>query len=100
MAARTKLTAREAITKVLAQHGGAMKVPEIIKAAVPLTGLAGKTPGQTIYSVLYAEAKKPGSVFKQTGRGEFRLDKAAVAKAEKAASGKQTMKQEEQVASA
>lgn len=86
--AKSKLTARAAIQKVLTDNGGKMKVPDIIKAAVPLTALSGKTPGQTIYSTLYAENKKPGGIFKQTGRGEFRLDKANVAKAEKAAAEK------------
>jgi len=84
MAAR-KLTTREAIQKVLAEDGAKMKVKDIIEAAVPLTALGGKTPGQTIYSVLYGEAKKPTSIFKRTGKGEFRLDKRAVEKAEKVA---------------
>jgi hypothetical protein len=75
-----KLTTRAAIEKVLADNGGKMKVPAIVAAAVPLTALGGKTPGQTIYSVLYAEAKKPNAVFKRTGKGEFRLDKRAVEK--------------------
>ena len=67
---------------MLAENGGKMKmkVKEIIEAAVPLTALAGKTPGQAVYSVLYTEAKRPGSVFKQTGKGEFKLDRKALEK--------------------
>jgi hypothetical protein len=49
-------------------------VPAIIAAAVPLSRLAGKTPGQVIYSVLYSESKKPDGLVIQTGRGEFRLN--------------------------
>ena len=50
-----------------------MKVSEIIEAAVPLTGLSGKTPGQTVYSVLYGEAKKSDGLFERVSRGTFRL---------------------------
>ena len=79
MAKVKKLTAIEAILAVLRESGKPMRVPAIIEAAVPMTNLGGKTPGQTIYSVLYAEAKKADSRVKRTGRGEF---KAAAAKAE------------------
>ncbi len=59
MASKTKkLSASKAIEQVLGASRKPMRVPAIIEAAVPLTGLKGKTPGQTIYSVLYAEAKK------------------------------------------
>lgn len=71
-----KMSARDAIQTVLADAAPkSVKVPDIIKAAVPMTNLGGKTPGQTIYSVLYADAKKPKGVarFKQVGKGEFKL---------------------------
>jgi hypothetical protein len=68
-----KLTAKQAIQKVLADAGKPMSVKEIIEAAVPLTALTGKTPGQTIYSVLYAENKKQHGAFKRVGRGRFKL---------------------------
>jgi hypothetical protein len=53
-----KLTTKQAIEKVLRGGRKPMRVPAIIEAAVPLTALAGKTPGQTIYSVLYAENRR------------------------------------------
>jgi len=53
-----KLTKKQAIRTVLAESGEPMTVAAIIEAAVPLTALGGKTPGQTIYSVLYGEAKR------------------------------------------
>ena len=64
----------------------------------PALAGGGKALGQTIYSVLYAEAKKPDAIFNQTGRGEFRLDKTAVGMAEKAAAEKQAAKPEVQPA--
>jgi hypothetical protein len=67
-----KLSAIEAVVKVLTDSGKPMRVPDIIKEAVPLTNLGGKTPGQTIYSVLYAEAKKKNARVKRVGRGEFK----------------------------
>ena len=70
-----KLTTKAAIERVLAAAEAPMKVREIIEAAVPLTGLSGKTPGQTVYSVLYGEAKKPDGLFERVGRGEFRLSR-------------------------
>ena len=88
------LTTKQAIEKVLADNGGKMRVTEIIAAAVPLTALAGKTPGQQIYSALYSDAKKPGSVFKQTGKGEFRLDRKAVEKRDAALGAKEQAKGE------
>lgn len=94
MAAKKKLTTRAAIEKVLADNGGKMRVPEIIAAAVPLTNLGGKTPGQVVYSALYSDAKKPESVFKQTGRGEFRLDKKAIERRDSAAAENQASKEE------
>ena len=68
-----KLTTKAAIAHVLAEAGRPLRVSEIIEEAVPLTGLSGKTPGQTVYSVLYAEAKKPGGLFERVGKGTFRL---------------------------
>ena len=69
-----KLTTKQAIEKVLAGRQKPMRVPAIIEAAVPLSNLAGKTPGQTVYSVLYSESKKPEGLVVQTGRGEFKLN--------------------------
>lgn len=68
-----KLTTKQAIEHVL-NGKRKMRVPAIIEAAVPLTGLAGKTPGQTVYSVLYSESKKPAGRFVQVGKGEFKLN--------------------------
>jgi HB1, ASXL, restriction endonuclease HTH domain len=77
--ATPKLTAREAIVQVLGSTTKSMKVPAIIAAAVPLTGLSGKTSGQSIYTVLYSASKKPDAPFVQVGRGEFKLAKAPTA---------------------
>jgi HB1, ASXL, restriction endonuclease HTH domain len=68
------MTTKEAIEQVLTGKRKPMRVPTIIEQAVPLTNLTGKTPGQTVNSILYAEAKKDDGIVVQTGRGEFRLD--------------------------
>lgn len=75
--AAAKLTAREAIYKVLHSAGKPMKVPDIIKAGVPMTALSGATPGQTFYSVLYAEAKKPKGIFQRVSKGTFKVRQGA-----------------------
>lgn len=68
------MTTKQAIEQVLAGRRKPMRVPEIIEQGVPLaTSLKGKTPGQTFYSVLYSESKRPGLVV-QAGRGEFKLN--------------------------
>lgn len=88
MAARAPLTAKAAIVKVLTDAGKPMGVPEIIKKAVPLTALAGETPGQTIYSVLYQENKKSDGAFMRTNaKGTFKLNPKAKTSTARAASG-------------
>lgn len=68
------MTALDAILSVLHKRGGKVKVSELFTEALPLaTSLKGKHPKQTMYSVLYAEAKKSPSRVKQTGKGEFQL---------------------------
>lgn len=95
MASKTKLSAIDAAVKVLDNSDGPMQVPAIIKAAVPLTNLGGKTPGQTIYSVLYAEAKKAKGVrrVERVSKGTFKaatVDPAKVEKTKAAAAKKRT----------
>jgi hypothetical protein len=70
-----KLTAMEAIVRVLSDNGSPMKVPDIIKAALPLTALKGQHPGQAIYSAIYSNNKKTGEarMVKQVDRGTFAL---------------------------
>jgi len=69
------MTTKQAIQKVLTGKRKPMRVPQIIEAGVPLArSLTGKTPGQTFYSVLYSESKKPNGLVVQTGRGEFKLN--------------------------
>jgi hypothetical protein len=80
--ASKKLSAREAIASVLGKADGPMAVPKIIEQAIPLTGLKGKTPGQTVYSILYAENKKPAGMFKRVGRGSFVLREQTATKDE------------------
>jgi hypothetical protein len=69
-----KLTTKAAIEKAMKGSRKPMRVPQIIEEAVPLSRLAGKTPGQVVYSVLYGESKKPDGLVVQTGRGEFKLN--------------------------
>lgn len=72
--AKGKLTAIQAIVKVLTDAGKPMKMPEIIKEAVPLTALKGKYPGQTLYSVAYSHVKKADALIEKTAnKGEFKL---------------------------
>jgi hypothetical protein len=79
------MTTKEAIEKVLRSRRKGMRVPQIIEAALPLaTNLKGRTPGQTIYSVLYSESKKSDGLVVQVDRGTFRLN-AKRRKAAKAA---------------
>ena len=68
------MTTKQAIEQVLKGKRNGMRVPAIIEAGVPLSNLSGKTPGQTFYSVLYAESKKDDGLVVQTGRGEFKLN--------------------------
>jgi hypothetical protein len=68
------MSTREAIKTVLTGKRKPMRVPQIIEAAVPLSRLAGKTPGQVVYSLLYSESKKADGLVVQTGRGEFKLN--------------------------
>jgi HB1, ASXL, restriction endonuclease HTH domain len=68
------MTTKQAIEQVLKGRRNGMRVPAIIEAAVPLSNLAGKTPGQTIYSVLYSEAKRPDGLVVQVDRGTFKLN--------------------------
>lgn len=79
MTAPKKLTTKAAIVQVLTGAKKPMRVKDIIEQAVPLTALSGKTPGQTIYSVLYGQAKK--GTFIQTGKGMFKMGKVTPAKA-------------------
>jgi HB1, ASXL, restriction endonuclease HTH domain len=69
-----KLSTKQAIEHVLKGKRNPMRVPEIIKEGVPLTALKGKTPGQTFYSILYAEAKKADGLVVKVGKGMFKLN--------------------------
>jgi hypothetical protein len=69
------LNTKQAIEHVLKGKRNGMRVPAIIAAGLPLaTSLKGKTPGQTCYSVLYAESKKPNGLVVHSGKGEFKLN--------------------------
>jgi hypothetical protein len=68
------MTTKQAIEQVLKGKRNGMRVPAIIEAGVPLSNLKGATPGQTFYSVLYAEAKEPDGLVTQVGRGTFKLN--------------------------
>ena len=60
---------KQAIEHVLKGKRNGMRVPAIIAAGLPLaTSLKGKTPGQTFYSVLYAESKKADGLVVQVAR--------------------------------
>jgi hypothetical protein len=73
MATPSKLSTKAAITQVLSGSKKLMTVTQIADAAIPLTALAGKTPKQTVYSILYAENKKPDGLWQRTDRGTFTL---------------------------
>jgi len=69
------MNTKQAIEQVLTGKSKGMRVPEIIKAGLPLaTGLKGKTPGQTFYSTLYAENKKADGLVTQVSKGTFKLN--------------------------
>jgi hypothetical protein len=76
---KKKLTAIEAVLQVLRDAEEPLRVPAIIELAVPMTNLGGKTPGQTIYSVLYAELKRPEPRVERVGKGTFKAREAAAA---------------------
>jgi hypothetical protein len=66
---------KQPIEAVLKGKRNGMRVPAIIAAGVPLaTSLKGKTPGQTFYSVLYAESKRPDGIVVQVDRGTCKLN--------------------------
>jgi HB1, ASXL, restriction endonuclease HTH domain len=69
-----KVTTKSAIAKVMTGKRKPMTVAEIADAAIPLTDLAGNTPKQTFYSVLYSESKRADGVVVQKGRGQFALN--------------------------
>jgi hypothetical protein len=69
-----KLPTKAAIEAVLTGKRKPMRVPAIIAEAVPISRLAGKTPGQVIYSTLYTESKMADGLVVQTGKGEFKLN--------------------------
>lgn len=69
------MNTKAAIEQVLKGKRNGLRVPAIIEAGVPLaTSLKGKTPGQTFYSVLYAEAKKADGLVVQVSKGTFKLN--------------------------
>jgi HB1, ASXL, restriction endonuclease HTH domain len=69
------LNTKQAIEQVLKGKRNGMRVPAIIAAGAPLaTSLKGKTPGQTIYGVLYSESKKADGLVVQVDRGTFKLN--------------------------
>ena len=69
------MTTKQSIERVLSGRRKPMSVGEIFEQAFPLTtGLKGRTPKQTYYSILYGEAKRPdGLVTKVDGEG-FKLN--------------------------
>jgi Fe2+ or Zn2+ uptake regulation protein len=80
MAAK-QMTTREAIVSVLSKSDAPMPTSEVIeKTLKAATGLKGATPKQTVYSVLYSEARKPTGIVRKTGKGKatkFKLNPKA-----------------------
>ncbi len=70
----TKLSTRAAIEKVMTGTRKSVTVAAIFEAAFPLTALAGQTPKQTFYGVLYGEAKKADGLVVRVDKGTFRLN--------------------------
>jgi len=67
----------------------------LLRAGLALaTGLKGKTPDQTFYSILYAEAKKTDGIVTQTSKGTFKLNPKARTVGERKAVAKAKPKDE------
>ena len=69
-----KLTTRAAIEHVMKGRRKPMSVPEIAELAIPLTALKGRTPRQTIYSIVHTEKRRADGVVVQTGPARFKLN--------------------------
>lgn len=79
MARRKILTTREAIVKVLREHGGEMTTKEVVAAAIPLAkNLKSKTKAHTVYTTMLAESKKPEGLVEQVKPGLYRARPEAV----------------------
>ena len=73
-----KLSALDAVAKVLAESGQALSCPELIAAMAARgywTSPNGKTPSGTLYAALLRELQAKGdrARFCKTGRGKFAL---------------------------
>ena len=71
-----KMSALDAVAKVLAEAGRPMSCPELIEAMATQglwTSPGGKTPAATIYASMTKEivTKRNASRFQKTGRGQF-----------------------------
>ncbi len=75
------MTTKQAIEKAMTGKRKPMTVAEIAEAAIPLSNLKGATPKQVIYSVLYAENKKPDGLVVRVEAGTFKLRPKRKAKA-------------------
>ncbi len=74
MAARKKISAREAAIKVLTdQKNKAMNINDIAKKALPLTALSGKNPIHGIRVQLVVGANKENGAFERTAKGMYRV---------------------------
>ena len=68
------MTTKQAIEQVMTGKRKPMTVAEIAEAAIPLSNLAGATPKQVIYSVLYSENKRPDGLVTRVDAGRFKLN--------------------------
>jgi hypothetical protein len=69
------MTTKQAVEHVLTGRRKAVPIRQIIEEVLPLaTGLNGATPKQTVYSVVYGEAKKADGLVVQVERGTFKLN--------------------------
>jgi hypothetical protein len=65
-----KLTLRQAVEKVLTGKRAGMTVAEITEQAIPLTRVAGATPKQQVYSLVYSEGRRPDGLVVKVREGK------------------------------
>jgi hypothetical protein len=78
-AKRRHPTTKQAVESALAEHGGGpMAMRELIPLVAAQANLKGHV-AQTVYGVVYGEARKKDGIFVRTGRGEVALNPKTVA---------------------
>jgi hypothetical protein len=69
------MTTKQAVESVLTGRRKPMPIRQIIEEVLPLAdGLKGAAPRQTVYSIVYGEAKREDGLVVQVDRGTFKLN--------------------------